>query len=264
MSETNTPNPEVPEVTPEEVVTPSEIPTEQPGTEQKETVPTELDDKGQPIDYRAKFIESSKGAHALLEDNKILKAQLVESNQQQVPTQELPTHSPETTPNLYPGFEELDPAAQKDLIAYTQVVENRVTSNIHNDPAISFAKDSYNENRWESAFAAATVEFPELVEAKAEFKSKYFDAKNVPENINDILVGMAKMHLFDKARAIGAEEGKEIAERVQLEPPTGGDKTPPAHRSLADWQRMAQENPAEFAKNSKQYNEDVASGKLKE
>jgi hypothetical protein len=264
MSEQITPNPEAPEVTPEEVVTPSEIPTETPGTEQTETVQTELDANGQPIDYRAKFIESSKGAHALLEENKKLKSQLVEKDPQQVTPQDLPNRSPETVPNLYPGFEELDPAAQKDLIAYTQVVENRVTSNIHNDPAISFAKDSYNENRWESAFAAATVEFPELSEAKAEFKAKYFDPKNVPENINDILVGMAKMHLFDKAREIGAEEGKKLAERVQLEPPTGGDKTPTAHRSLADWQRMAQENPAEFAKHSQQYNEDVASGKLKE
>ncbi len=259
-----TPNPEVKEEGTEVVDTPSEEPTDTAGTEQKETVETEQPEhEVETVDYREKFVQSAKGAQKLYEENKELKSKLAE-NQQPV-TQDLPTtHSPETDANLYPGFEELTPEAQKELVAYTNSVTQRVKEDVNSDPAIAYAKKSYNENKWETAFAGLSTKFPDLLDTKEEFKAKYFDPNNVPDNIEDILDHMAKAHLFDKAREIGAEEGKEVAERVQLETPTGGDKTPTAHRSLADWQRMAQENPAEFAKLHEQYKADVESGKLKE
>ncbi len=254
MNET-TPNPEA------EVITPSGEPAA--GTEQTETVKTEQTHQVETVDYREKFIESAKGAHALLEEKKKLEARIAELERNPSAGTHLPTHSPDTEV-LYPGFENLDPQAQANLRAYTDAVTNRATQAIYNDPAIAFAKKTYNETKWESAFANTLAEYPELAEAKADFKSQYYNPSNVPDNIEDILKTMAKSYLFDKARDIGAKEAMQIAERVQLEEPTGGDKTPSVHRSLADWQRMAQQNPAKFAAMRKEYEADLASGKLKE
>lgn len=259
-----TPNPEAPEVTPEVVETPSDVPTETPGTEQTETVTTEQVTHEAPVDYRQKFIDSAKGANVLLAEKKELERQLAEKNQQQVPNQELINHSPETTPNLYPGFEELTPEAQKDLIAYTDVVTKRAVEQVTSNPAIAYAEKSFNENKWEQAFSVAAAQYPDLLEAKEAFKADYFNPDNVPDNIGDILEHMAKAFLFDKAQAIGVEEGKEIAERVQLDTPTGGDKTPTAQRSLDDWYRMSQDDPVKFASMKKEYEADLASGKLQE
>lgn len=258
---TITPNPE------ETVVTTPEG-TPEAGTEQTETVKTEQNPaphEPETVDYREKFIESAKGAHELLEEKKKLQARIaeLESNPQAGNEPDLPTHSPDTE-SLYPGFENLDEEAQANLNSYTNAVMNKTKEEIYKDPAIAFAQKTYNETKWETAFGEAASEFPELASAKDDFKSQYFNPKNVPDNISDILKTMAKSYLFDKARDIGSQEGKEVAERVQLEEPTGGDKTPSAHRSLADWQRMAQQNPAKFAQQRKQYEADLASGKLKE
>lgn len=257
----NVPNPVVPEVPVVEVETPAVAPEVVAETEQTATVETEhiVDDDG--VDYRKKFIDSAKGANALLEKNKELETQLAEQVQQPV-IEELSTHSSDT--NLYPGFEELDEKAQQDLVAYTDAVTQRAADVVNKNPAIAYANKSYNENKWETAFAEVQAEFPELLEAKEDFKGKYFTSNNVPDNMSEILTECAKSYLFDKARAIGVAEGAEVAQRVQLEDPTGGDKTPTAHRSLADWQIMAQQNPAEFAKQKEAYEADLASGKLTE
>lgn len=260
MTETNTPNPEVEVTTPESTPATGTGETETPQTEQ-----TPATHEPETVDYREKFIESAKGAHALLEEKKKLEARIaeLESNPTAGTPSDLPTHSP-TTEVLYPGFENLDEEAQRNLRAYTDAVMNKTRESIYEDPAIVFAKKTYNETKWENAFTEALSEFPELESAKAEFKSQYFNPANVPDNIGDILKTMAKSYLFDKARDIGAKEGQEIAQRVQLEEPTGGDRTPTVHRSLADWQKLAQENPAKFASMRKQYEADLASGKLKE
>lgn len=259
---TITPNSEVPEVVSEEAIAPTT--TEERGTEQKETVTTEpiVEDDG--VDYRAKFIESSKGAHALLEQKKELERKLAEKEPATGIPQELPNYSTEDSPNLYPGFEELDADAQKNLMAYTDAITNRTIKSVNSDPAIAFSRKMYNENQWEAAFNAATVEFPDLSKAKADFKSKYFNPNNVPNNMSEIMQDLAKIYLFDKAREIGAEQGAEIAQRVQFEEPTGGPKDAPAQRSLEEWNRVAQQNPAEFAKLKTQFDADMASGKLKE
>lgn len=260
---TITPNPADGGVPAEGVITPA-APTPEIGTEQKETVTTEhISNDG--VDYREKFINSAKGAQALLDEKRKLEARIaeLELNPTAGNSSGLPTHSTDTEV-LYPGFENLDPDAQENLLKYTNGVVNKTKQEIYKDPAIAFAQKTYNESKWESAFNETLAKFPELVDAKAEFKSQYFNPKNVPDNMSDILTTMAKSYLFDKARDIGAQEGKQVAERVQLEEPTGGDKTPTVHRSLEDWHRIAQENPAKFAAMKQQYDADVASGKLRE
>ena len=257
MTEIITPNPEA------EVTTPMSTPAE--GTEQTETVQTEPTHDVETVDYREKFIESAKGAHALLEEKKLLEARIAELERNPsagTPT-DLPTHSPDTE-ILYPGFENLDEEAQANLKAYTDAVMNKTKESIYKDPAIAFAQKTYNDTKWNGAFANIVSKYPELESAKEEFKSQYYNPQNVPDNIEEILETVAKSYLFDKARDIGAQEGQEVAQRVQLEEPTGGDKTPSAHRSLADWQRLARENPAKFAAMRKEYEADLASGKLKE
>lgn len=257
---TITPNPAEEGVPAEGVVTPA-APTPEVGTEQKPTVQSEQE----TVDYREKFINSAKGAQALLDEKKKLEARIaeLESNPAAGNSSGLPTHSTDSE-ILYPGFENLDSEAQENLLAYTNAVTNKAEQQILARPSIAYAEKTYNESKWEAAFNETAAQFPELAAAKGEFKSKYFNPKNVPDNIGDILTTMAKSYLFDKARDIGAKEGLETAQRVQLEEPTGGDKTPSAHRSLSDWQRLAQQNPAKFAAMKKEYEADLASGKLRE
>lgn len=256
------PNPAEVEVQADGVITPA-VSTPEDGTEQKPTVQSEPVDDG--VDYREKFINSAKGAQALLDDKKQLEARIaeLESNQVAGNSSGLSTHHVDTE-ILYPGFENLDSEAQENLLAYTNAVTSKAEQKILSRPSIAFAEKTYNESKWEAAFAETVSQFPELATAKGEFKSQYFNPTNVPDNISDILTTMAKSYLFDKARDIGAKEGLDTAQRVQLEEPTGGDKTPTVHRSLADWQRLSQQNPAKFASMKKEYEADVASGKLKE
>lgn len=235
------------------VVTPPE------GTEQKDTVKTEHLDG---VDYRQKFIDSAKGAHELLEEKKRLEAEVAQLR--------AAGKTPLTQPNapntevFYPGFEELDPEAQANLIAYSNALTERAKKDILSDPSIAFARKNYNDAKWDSAFNELTTKYPELSAAKGDFKTLYYNPNNVPDNIGDILETVAKSYLFDKARDIGNKEGREAAQRVQLEETTGGDKTPSVHRSLEDWHRLAQQNPAKFAAMKKEYEADLASGKLKE
>lgn len=268
MSETYTPNPAPAEQGAEAAETTQTPVTPESGTEQKATAQTEQHQQNvETVDYRAKFIESSKGAHALLERNKQLEAELAEARGVSSPagtSTPLPSHSSEQPVTLYPGFEELDENEQKRVTAFAESVRRSAIEEINSRPSLAFAEKQYNESRWEEAFSAATSEFPELTGMKDEFKSKYFHPNNVPDNIGDILKDMAKVHLFDKARQLGAEEAAQVAERVELENPTGGDKQPTATRSLADWQALAQQNPAKFAELKDQYEQDLKSGNLKE
>ena len=208
------------------------------------------------VDYRTKFAESSKEALRLLDE----KRRLEEENAQ---LRELAAKG-QPTENLYPGFEELDPEAQANLLSYTQTVAQKAKEEIYKDPAISFARTAYNETKWDKAFAAVAAQHPQLAASKEEFKQKYFNANNVPDNIETILGDVAKIFLFDKARDIGAAEERAKQERVDLERATAGERTPRVSRSLEDWQRMAQENPAKFAQLSKEYHADLESGRLKE
>lgn len=205
------------------------------------------------VDYKVKFSESSKEAQRLLDENKRLAKELEEKDEPR-----------KTNESLFPGFEELDEDAKENLINYTRTVENNVTERLHKDPAIAFARQQYNQKKWNDAFVKVAESLPDLNSVKAEFMSKYYNQNNVPDNIEEILTTIGKGYLFDKAKEIGAREVEEKKNRIDLEKGSGGDKGSTSGRTLEEWQRMARENPAKFAKESKQFQEDLASGKLKE
>jgi hypothetical protein len=226
------------------------------GTEQTDTVSTE---SPQEIDYKTKFTESAKEAQRLYRENEELKASQVDESSNL-------TNDPYSNPNepLYDGFNDLDDDAQKNLIAYTDSVTKRAKEELYKDPAIAFARDTYNKTRWEDAFTKASDAYPELKDSREEFRSQYFNAAVVPENIDDVLKDVAKIYLFDKAKDIGAAEERQKIDRVELETPTGGDKTPSVRRTLEDWERMKNENPQKFAEKTKEFNADLDSGLLVE
>jgi len=236
-----------------------------PATPPQGTVPEPTGTKpnpeaGQDVDYKTKFAESSKEALRLLAENERLAKELAAKGN----TPPTPQGAAATTESLYPGFEELDPEAQKNLIAYTDSITKRAKDEIYKDPAISFARSTYNENKWDKAFESVVSKYPELKNSKDEFKTKYFNPSNTPDNIENILGDVAKIYLFDKAKEIGAKEEQDRAGRIDMERASGGDKTPQPSRSLDDWRRMAQENPMKFASLSKEYKADLDAGKLRE
>lgn len=206
------------------------------------------------VDYKTKFSESAKEAQRLYAENQALR-----SKERQVETQPDAAISMDS---LYPGFENLGEDEQRNLVDYTNEITRRAKAEIYKDPAIAFAKSSYNTKVWDDAFANVSTKYPELVASKDEFKSKYFHVNNVPANIESILEDVAKMHLFDQAKSIGAKEESEKLNRMEMERTTGGDRTPTASRTLEDWARMGQENPAKFAKMASEYQKDLASGKI--
>lgn len=225
---------------------------------QSENTENKTEQDAEPVvDYEVKFKESSKEALRLLEENKTLRAQkatqdAIEATQGQ------------TMESLYPGFEQLSQAEQANILAFSEGLTKKVRDEFNKDPSIAFARKNYNEATWDHGFNAVLAQYPELAESKDEFKTKYFNVNNVPENIDSILMDVAKIYLFDKARSLGAEDEKSRQSRIDTERSTAGDRTVKASRSLEDWNRMAQDNPAKFASMSKEYHADVESGKLKE
>jgi hypothetical protein len=211
------------------------------------------------IDYKVKFSESAKEAHRLLEESRAKDAEIAELRKIADKSANY-GNNPEP---LYPGFEELDETAKANLLVFTDTLKQNTIAEVYKDPAIAHAKKTYNETIWNNAFESVASKYPDLRESKEDFKSKYYREDNVPSNIDNILGDLAKVYLFDKAADIGAQRVKEQEDRIDVERAKGGDKQPTATRSLEDWNRLAQSNPAEFAKHSKEYNSDLASGKLK-
>jgi hypothetical protein len=233
------------------------------GAEGKDNPINPLEPTEPQVDYQKKFSESSKEALRLFEENKAKDAEIERLTQlSEKGSQDL--NPGEITESLYPGFEELDAQAQENLVRFTNSVTRKAQEQILKDPAIAFSRQIYNEKKWDSAFEKVTSKYPELKDSKDDFKAKYFKASNVPDNIENILDDVSKIYLFDKAKEIGIRETEEKNKRVDLERTTGGDKEVSASRSLQDWERMAQENPAKFARLSKEYHSDLNSGKLKE
>ncbi len=167
---------------------------------------------------------------------------------------------------MIPGFEMYDEDTQKAFQSFYSNIRKNIIDDFNKDPAIQFARSTYNEKKWNEAFetVASNPQFADLRQSKEEFRKKYFQPHNVPDNIVEILTELAKSFLFDKAREIGAEEERKKQERIDSERANGGDKTPPASRTLADWEYLARTNPKEFARRSKEYQADLDAGKLKE
>lgn len=235
------------------------------GTQENDnSINATIENVGQVVDYAKKFSESSKEAQRLFQENKERDAEIERLRQENLVLKgngNGEDHN-QNTDNFYPGFENLDEEARSNLIAYTNTVTQRAKDELYRDPAIAFAKKQYNEQVWDSAFNKTVSQYPELAESKEEFKSKYYNVNNVPENIDSILLDIAKIHLFDKAKEIGAKEETEKINRIETERTTSGKKDTTVSRSLEDWQRMSQENPAKFASLSKEYNNDLNSGKI--
>lgn len=213
------------------------------------------------VDYQKKFSESSKEALRLVEVQKEKDAE-IERLRKELELKGNGDGSHQNADSLFPGFENLDEEARNNLIAYTDIVTKRVEDRFSQNPAIAFATKQYNETVFDNALQRTIEKYPQLAETKDEFKSKYFNVNNVPQNIEDILGDVAKIHLFDKAKDIGAKETEEKQNRVDGERNTAGPKETTVNRTLEDWQRMAQENPAKFAKLNKEYKTDLESGKI--
>lgn len=219
-------------------------------------------DPAQPVDYAKKFAESSKEALRLLEEKKALEAE--NERLRALGNNPIPQGDGKPVESLYPGFEELDPDAQANLVSYTNLVQKRVKDEIYKDPSIRFAQEQYNTTKWNEAFQSVVAQFPDLAASEADFKAKYFKKEQpVPDNIKDILVDLAKVHLFDKAKDLGAaDEKKKQEERVDLNRSTNGGAPQTTSRTLEDWHRMSQENPTKFASLAKEYQADIASGRI--
>lgn len=227
--------------------------TQASGTDADTTVNTTQE--GEPsVDYQTKFAESSKEALRLYEENKKLQAELAAKATAATPAIDA----------LYPGFEQLSEEEQKNLANYTNLITKRTKDEIYKDPMITHARELFNRSKFEKALNSVIAKFPDLSKSKDEFSGKYFNPNNTPDNIEEILVDLAKAHLFDKAVEIGAEKERSKQGRVDLERTTGGTKTPTTSRSLEDWARMAQSDPQLFAQKSQEYQADLESGKLRE
>ena len=151
--------------------------------------------------------------------------------------------------------------------AHVETVVGQAVEKVTKSPAIAFAKHQHNESRWNGAFErlCSNSELEGLEANKLEFKEKYFDPNLVPENIDEVLQEAAQSFLFRKLK--DNQEGQQVAsERVELEDTTGGSKTPSTvtNRTIEEWQKLQQENPAKFAAEKKQFDEDMASGRLQE
>lgn len=216
---------------------------------------TQGTDSNPDIDYKTKFSESSKEAQRLFRENEELRKRLEEDQK--------PSNS-HLTEELPPEFDTLDPEAKQNLLNFASIIRTQVRKDLLSDPSIDFARRTYNEKRWDEAFAEVKQSLPQLADASQDFKAKYFNPENVPENIKEILLDVAKIFLFDKAKDIGMQEAEERQDRIELERATAGDKTPAQSRSLEDWARMAQQNPQEFARRKAEYEADLNAGKLNE
>lgn len=238
-------------------------------TEAEVAVESSVEEKvtTQEIDYQKKFSESSREAQRLLDELKEKERIQAEKDAEIERLRKLAESNDATTSNesdLYPGFEFLSEEQQRDIIAFKEGIKKNALKEIYSDPAIAFAKQSYNERKWNEALDSLTSKYPDIRESKEDFKAKYYNPNNVPDNIGNILEDLAKVYLFDKARDLGAKEAIEKSNHIDIERSGGGDKTPETTtRSKEDWYRMAQENPALFAKMSGEFRKDLESGKLK-
>lgn len=216
--------------------------------------PQETNSQGtETIDYKTKFTFSSQEALRLKADNDrkdAIIAQLEANKAQDF------NNSPDLDQELYPNFGDLDAEAKANLLAYTETVKRSVREDIYKDPALAFARSNYNEKRWDDAFNLVIDAYPDVKANAGEFKTKYFDPKNVPENITEILSDVAKIYLYDKAEEIGAAKERSKADRIEHDVATGGEKTSSVRRSMEDWLHLSQTNPAKFASLSEEYEKD--------
>jgi hypothetical protein len=222
-------------------------------TQENENSTNAISEVAQTIDYQKKFSESSKEALRLHEENKKLREELE--------LKDTPQYE-DNTENLYPGFNDLDEESKSNLLNYTETVTNKAAEKLKKDPAYAFALRQYSETKFNNALDKVVQKYPDLIQDKDTFRSKYYKPSIVPDNIEEILDTLAKTYLFDKAKEIGAREAEEKLNRFDSERVTAGKKESTVTRSLDDWARMARENPTKFAALADQYKSDLESGKI--
>jgi hypothetical protein len=160
-----------------------DVQTNPQGTEQTETTANPTEEVAPPeVDYKTKFSESTREAQRLLEE---LKAKEAEIDAIRARESERGTSYGNNSGELYPGFEELGKEEQERLLSYTNSIKNKVKEDVYNDPAIAFSRQLYNEKRWNEAFDQAATKFPELREAKDDFK-KFEENFNKKEGGNSV------------------------------------------------------------------------------
>ncbi len=165
--------------------------------------------------------------------------------------------------DLVPNYDQYSPEDQDSLKVFYNNMRQSIRGEFEKDPAIRYARESYNERKFDQAFDRIADKYPDIKNSREEFKRANFKPNNVPDNIENILDTLAKSHLYEKSRDIGAEEERKRQTRVNLEPPTGGEKTPKVGMTSDDWEHLAQTNPQEFARRGQEYDEQFRSGKLK-
>ncbi len=173
---------------------------------------------------------------------------------------------PEADEELFPGHKDLDDEAKENLETYTKNLTENVLKEVNKNPAIAFAQRLANESKFDKALNVIIGQYPDLANSKDEFKSKYFNPNNTPDNIEKILGDTVKIHLYDRAKDHGAEEERKRNEtRIDQERANGGNnEVVVSNRTMEDWERMARTDPQKFANLSKEYEEDMRNGKLAE
>lgn len=143
-----------------------------------------------------------------------------------------------------------------------RIAEDNAVRRIANDPAFAGAVGGANRSRLDQAFNKLASEdgYEAVLTYKDEIISRYFtDDLAIPEDAYSVLKPIAGGVLFEHRADIDAER-KPKHDQVDMLGGQGGDKNPAPARSIEYWERLAQENPAEFAKAEvqKMFNEDMA------
>lgn len=155
-----------------------------------------------------------------------------------------------------------DEGALNALERMGKIAEDNAIRRIASDPAFQGTLRSSNLSRLESAFHKLSQEegYEPLMDYKEEIISRYFqDELAIPEDVYSVLKPIAGSVLFEHRVEISEGE-KPKHDRVEMLGGQGGDKKVSPARSIEYWERIAQENPQEFAKPEVQklFNEDMA------
>lgn len=179
------------------------------------------------------------------------------------------TPAPQTTTNYQDSLKDLgvtDANSLKALERVGQIAEENAFRRIASDPAFVGSIAGSKRSLLDEAFNKLAQEegYEPVLKYKDEIVSRYFaDPLSIPDNISEVLKPIAGGVLFEHRDEIASDD-KPKHDRVEMLGGQGGDKKVAPARSIEYWERVARENPQEFAKPDVQklFNEDMA--KIKE
>lgn len=159
-----------------------------------------------------------------------------------------------------------DEASLNALESLGKLSEENAFKRIASDPAFVGSIAGANLQRLDQAFTKLSQEdgYESVLKYKDEIISKFFENPlAIPEDVFSVLKPLAGGVMFEHRDEI-ASENKPTHDRVNMLGGQGGDKKVAPARSIEYWERIAKENPQEFAKPEVQklFNEDMA--KIKE